>query len=96
MLILKAISVKPMHGWSIANRIALATNQQLLVRQGSLYPALHRLEAKGYITAEWGPSENNRKAKFYGLTAKGRKRLTEETGNWKQFSTAVDLVLQMS
>ena len=94
MLILKAISNEPQHGWAIAQRIQQVSNNVLQVGQGSLYPALHRLEYKGWIRAQWGSSENNRKARFYSLTAAGRKALNAELENWDRLSGAVNLVLQ--
>jgi PadR family transcriptional regulator PadR len=94
MLILKAIAIEPQHGWAIAQRIQLVSNDVLQVGQGSLYPALHRLEYKGWIRAKWGASENNRKARFYCLTASGRKQLDTELANWDRLSGAVNLVLQ--
>ena len=93
MLILKAISLEPMHGWGIAQRIQQVSQDALQVQQGSLYPALHRLEHRGWITASWGTSENNRKAKYYRLTATGRRHLERETQVWRRFSLAVELVL---
>ena len=94
MLILKAIVNEPQHGWAIAQRIQQVSNNVLQIGQGSLYPALHRLEYKGWIRAQWGTSENNRKARFYSLTAAGRKRLNTELENWSRLSGAVNLVLQ--
>ncbi len=93
MLILKALSLEPMHGWGVAQRIQAISQEALQVNQGSLYPALHRLAHRGLIASEWGTSENNRKAKFYRLTATGRRRLQEETESWRRFSAAVELVL---
>jgi transcriptional regulator len=93
MLILKAIAHEPQHGWAIAQRIQQVSNNVLQVGQGSLYPALHRLEYKGWIKAQWGASENNRKARFYSLTAAGRKQLTTEVENWERLAGAVNLVL---
>ena len=93
MLILKAVANEPQHGWAIAQRIQQVSNNVLQVGQGSLYPALHRLEYKGWIKAQWGASENNRKARFYSLTAAGRKRLTAELENWERLASAVNLVL---
>ncbi|HEX8813073.1 MAG TPA: PadR family transcriptional regulator [Terracidiphilus sp.] len=93
MLILKAIVNEPQHGWAISQRIQQVSNNVLQVGQGSLYPALHRLEYKGWIKAEWGTSENNRKARFYALTAAGRKQLTAELENWQRLADAVNLVL---
>ncbi len=89
LLILKALAMGPMHGWSIAQRIKARSRDVLQVQQGSLYPALHKLETHGLITAEWGESENNRKAKYYSLTAKGRKHLEEEEANWQRLSKAI-------
>lgn len=93
MLILKAIVHEPQHGWAIAQRIQQVSNNVLQVGQGSLYPALHRLEYKGWIKAQWGASENNRKARFYSLTAAGRKHMAEEVENWERLAGAVNLVL---
>ncbi len=94
MLILKAIAADPQHGWAIAQRIQQVSNNVLQVGQGSLYPALHRLEYKGWIKAQWGASDNNRKARFYSLTAAGRKQLAAELDNWQRLAGAVNLVLQ--
>ncbi|HEU4585679.1 MAG TPA: PadR family transcriptional regulator, partial [Gemmatimonadaceae bacterium] len=93
LLILKAVSLEPMHGWGIAQRIQQISRDALQVNQGSLYPALHRLEDRGWITAKWGTSENNRKARFYRLTAAGRAQLATETANWERFAIAMQLVL---
>lgn len=93
MLILKALSLKAMHGWGVAQRIQQMSEDVLRLNQGSLYPALHRLEHRGWIAAEWGTSDNNRRAKFYRLTATGRKQLAEAEASWRKFSRAVDLVL---
>ena len=93
LLILKTLAIKPMHGFGISQRIQQVSNEILQVQQGSLYPALYRLEQKSWISAEWGTSENNRKAKFYTLTRKGRQHLESETGNWRRFSLAVGLIL---
>jgi transcriptional regulator len=94
MLILKAIANDAQHGWAIAQRIQQVSNNVLQVGQGSLYPALHRLEYKGWIKAQWGASDNNRKARFYSLTAAGRKQLAAELDNWQRLAGAVNLVLQ--
>ena len=94
MLILKAIANDAQHGWAIAQRIQQVSNNVLQIGQGSLYPALHRLEYKGWIKAQWGASENNRKARFYSLTAAGRKQLAAELDNWQRLAGAVNLVLQ--
>ena len=94
MLILKAIALEPEHGWAIAQRIQQVSNNVLMIGQGSLYPALHRLEYKGWIRAQWGSSENNRRARFYSLTAAGRKQLHAEIENWDRLAGAVNLVLE--
>lgn len=95
LLILRTLGAnEPMHGWGIAQRIQLVSKEALTVNQGSLYPALHRLEAQGLIEAEWGLSENNRQAKFYRLTKAGRKQLAAETDYWQRFTAAVGLVLK--
>ena len=93
LLILKTLVGGPMHGWGISLRIQQVSQEVLQVNQGSLYPALHRLEQQGLIAAEWGNSENNRQAKFYELTKSGRKQLVDETRNWERLSTAVARVL---
>lgn len=94
LLILKTIALDPMHGWGIAQRIRLVSKDVLQVNQGALYPALHRLEQQGWITAKWGESENNRRAKYYSVTPAGRKYLNQERANWDRLSTAIDLVLE--
>jgi PadR family transcriptional regulator, regulatory protein PadR len=96
LLILKTVALEPMHGWGIAQRIQLISKEVLQVQQGSLYPALHRLEQQGWIQSEWGASENNRRAKFYSLTRTGQRQLERETANWNRLSAAVRLVLQGS
>jgi PadR family transcriptional regulator, regulatory protein PadR len=93
LLILKALSLQPMHGWGISQRVRQLSRDVLQVHQGSLYPALHRLEHAGIVFAEWGLSDNNRRAKYYRLTAAGRRRLAEETATWQRFATAVHHVL---
>jgi PadR family transcriptional regulator PadR len=93
VLILKALVWGPLHGYAITNLIRRQTDEALLVEEGTLYPALWRLESKGLLEAEWGLSENNRKAKFYRLTAEGRRRLREETKTWDAYATAVSKVL---
>ncbi len=93
LLILKTLALQPMHGWGISQRIQQVSRDVLQVNQGSLYPALHRLEVKGWIEAAWGTSENNRRAKFYSLTPAGRARLEAETESWRRFVGAVDLIL---
>ncbi len=94
MLILKTLALEPAHGWGIAQRIQQVSRDVLQVNQGSLYPALYRLEHQGWIAAEWGTSENNRKAKFYRLTQEGRRQLDAETENWARVSDAIDRILQ--
>jgi len=93
LLILKTVALEPMHGWAIAQRIQQISNDVLQVQQGSLYPALHKLEQQGWIRAEWGESENNRRAKYYSLTGEGREYLERELSNWERLSAAIDLVL---
>jgi PadR family transcriptional regulator, regulatory protein PadR len=93
VMILKTLALEPMHGWGIAQRIQQISKEVLQVGQGSLYPALHRLERKKWIRSEWMPSENNRRAKYYSLTRLGRKQLESELENWKRLSTAIALVL---
>jgi transcriptional regulator len=94
LLILRTLALEAMHGWGIAQRIQQVSNDALQIGQGSLYPALHRLEYKGWIKAEWGASENNRKAKYYSLTKTGQKQLQAERENWGRISTAIALVLK--
>ena len=89
LLILRTLALGPQHGWAISERIHQVSSKVLQVQQGSLYPALHRLERRGWIKANWGTSENNRRAKFYELTAAGRKRLREETDTWNRLATAI-------
>jgi PadR family transcriptional regulator, regulatory protein PadR len=93
MLILKAVSLRPLHGYGVLLRIAQISKGKLDIPQGSLYPALYRLEHQGLIDAEWGDSDNNRKAKYYTLTTAGRRRLKEETASWNQLTSAVASVL---
>ena len=94
LLILRTIAREPLHGWGIAKRIQLVSGDVLAVGQGSLYPALHRLEQQGWIEAEWKASDLGRAAKFYGLTREGRKQLARELESWQRLSTAVGLVIQ--
>lgn len=94
LLILRSLALEPMHGWGIAQRIQQASRDVLQIGQGSLYPALHRLEYRGWIQAEWGESENNRRAKFYSLTRAGKKQLEAELQNWERLSSAIALVLK--
>jgi transcriptional regulator len=96
LLILKALSLEPMHGWGISERIHQVSRETLQIPQGSLYPALHRLERRGWISASWGASDNNRRAKYYELTRAGRKQLEAEAQDWERLTTAVALVLRMS
>ena len=97
LLILRTLAANDaMHGWAIAQRLQQVSRDTFVVNQGSLYPALHRLEAQGWIEAEWGESENNRRAKFYQLTRAGRKQLAEEVEHWERFAAAVGLVLKSS
>jgi PadR family transcriptional regulator len=93
LLILRTIALAPMHGWAIAQRIQQISNSLLRVQQGSLYPALHRLEHQGWITAGWGVSDNNRRARFYSLTGAGRRQLEAEVAKWERLSAGVNLVL---
>ncbi|HMD19035.1 MAG TPA: PadR family transcriptional regulator [Alloacidobacterium sp.] len=93
LLILRTLALGSMHGWGIAQRIQQVSKDVLQVGQGSLYPALHRLEYKGWIKAEWGPSENNRRAKFYSLTPEGQGQLEAERSNWERMAEAIGLVL---
>lgn len=94
LLILRTVALEPMHGWAIAQRIRQMSNEQLRVGQSALYPALHKLEQQGLIEAEWASSENNRRAKYYKLTAAGRKALKTETATWERLSTAISLVVK--
>jgi len=94
LLILKTIALEPMHGWAIAQRIRQLSDDILQVQQGSLYPALQRLEKQGWITADWGASENNRRARFYRLTKAGQKRLRQEEAAWARLSGGIGMVLR--
>ena len=96
MLILKTVALGPVHGYGISLRIRQVSDEVLQVQQGSLYPALHRLEKRGWLLSEWGESENGREAKFYRLSAKGRRQLAEEEATWHRLAQAVSLVLKMS
>ena len=93
LLIMKTLALRPAHGWDIAQRIQQVSENVLSVNQGSLYPALHRLELNGLVVADWGVSENNRRAKFYKLTAAGRKELAAQTASWERITGAIHLVL---
>jgi len=94
LLILKSLVLEPLHGWAIAGRIRQLSNEVLLVQQGSLYPALQRLEHQGWIAATWGVSDQKRRAKFYSLTRAGRKQLDRETASWERLAAAVTLVVR--
>lgn len=94
LLILKTIAVEPMHGWAIAQRIRQMSGEVLQVGQGALYPALHKLEQNGWISAEWAASENNRRAKYYTLTRAGRKALEQEAAQWERLSAAISLIVR--
>ncbi|HEY1470908.1 MAG TPA: PadR family transcriptional regulator [Candidatus Acidoferrum sp.] len=94
LLILRTLALGPNHGWAISERIHQISSKVLQVQQGSLYPALHRLERRGWIKARWGASDNNRRAKYYELTATGRKQLEAETSQWRKLSAAVAQVLE--
>ena len=93
LLILKAVDLQPMHGWGIGLRIEQLSKGKLEVNQGSLYPALQRLEHKGYIVSDWQQTENNRRARYYRITASGRQALGEEVAKWKRFASAIQVVL---
>lgn len=96
LLILKALTLGPMHGWSIAQQIKARSKDILQVQQGSLYPALHKLETIGLIDAEWGESDNNRRAKYYALTPKGRRHLEDEEANWERLSKAISRFIRFT
>jgi PadR family transcriptional regulator PadR len=96
MLVLKIVALEPLHGYGIAQRIRQISQDVLQVQQGSLYPALHRLEKRGWMKAEWGEAETGREAKFYSLTREGRKQLDAESANWDRLSAAVGLILRTS
>jgi PadR family transcriptional regulator PadR len=93
LLILKVVALDAMHGWAISERLQQVSYDSIQVQQGSLYPALHRLERRGWLKAKWAISENNRRAKYYGLTPAGRKQLAVETIEWRKLTDAVDLIL---
>src|SRR5919205_111142 len=95
LLILKILALEPLNGWAIGQRLRQVSGDVLQVSDGSLYPALHKLEQEGWIKAEWKPSENNRHAKFYKLTRPGRKQLEQETANWNRLSAAISLVMEL-
>jgi len=93
LLILKTVALEPQHGWAISERLHQISSASLHIKQGSLYPALHRLERRGWIKARWGTSDNNRRAKYYELTKKGRARLDAETSAWRKLTAAIGQVL---
>jgi PadR family transcriptional regulator, regulatory protein PadR len=95
MLILKILALEPMNGWALSQRLKQISSDVLGVSDGSLYPALHKLEQQGWITAEWKPSENNRRAKFYSLTRPGRRQLERETANWNRVSAAISGIVKL-
>jgi transcriptional regulator len=94
LLVLKSLVLEPLHGWAVARRIRQLSNDVLLVQQGSLYPALQRLEHQGWIAAKWGVSEQKRRAKFYALTRAGRKQLERESASWERLAAAITLVVR--
>ncbi|MGJ5820981.1 PadR family transcriptional regulator [Paludibaculum fermentans] len=96
LLLLKILALEPLHGWAISLRLRSISGDVLQVSEGSLYPALHKLEQEGWIQAEWKQTENNRRAKFYSVTGLGRKQLETETANWQRLSTAITNVVQIS
>ena len=95
LLLLKILALEPLHGWAVSHRLKQVSGDVLQVSDGSLYPALHKLEQEGWITAEWRPSENNRRAKFYSLTRLGRRHLEKETANWDRLSSAISHVVRL-
>jgi len=95
LLLLKILALEPLHGWAISQRLTQISGDVLQVSDGSLYPALHKLEQEGWIQSEWKPSENNRRAKFYSLTRLGRRQLEKETANWNRLSSAISHVVQL-
>jgi len=95
MLILKILALQPLNGWAISQRLKQISSEVLGVSDGSLYPALHKLERRGWIRAHWKPSENNRRAKFYSLTGLGRKQLEKETANWNRVSAAISGIIEL-
>jgi len=95
LLILKIVALQPLNGWAISQRLKQISGEVLQVSDGSLYPALHKLEQEGWITAEWRSSENNRRAKFYSLTRLGRRQLEKETANWNRLSAAISTVVKL-
>ncbi|HEY7476250.1 MAG TPA: PadR family transcriptional regulator [Vicinamibacterales bacterium] len=95
LLILKILALEALNGWAIGQRLRQISNEVLQVSDGSLYPALHKLEQQGWVTAEWRPSENNRRAKFYSLTRPGRRQLEQESANWRRLSIAISQVVKI-
>jgi PadR family transcriptional regulator PadR len=96
LLILKILDLQPLHGWALGQRLKQVSGDILQVSDGSLYPALHKLEQQGWIQSEWKPSDNNRRARFYSLTRLGRRHLTKETANWERLSTAISGVVRLT
>jgi len=96
LLVLKILALQPLHGWALSQRLKQVSGDVLQVSDGSLYPALHKLEQQGWIQAEWRPTENNRRAKFYSLTRLGRRHLEKEAANWKRISTAISSVMRLT
>lgn len=96
LLILRTLALGPQHGFGVSQRIAQVSKEVFQINQGSLYPALHRLEQRGWIAAEWGESDNNRRAKFYALTRTGRKQLEAEQRNWEKVTAAIERILEMA
>ncbi len=96
LLILKILALEPLHGWALSQRLKQVSNEVLQVSDGSLYPALHKLEQQGWIQAEWKPTENNRRAKFYSLTRLGRRQMETEAANWDRISTAITSVVRLT
>ena len=96
LLILKILALQPLHGWALSQRLKQVSGEVLQVSDGSLYPALHKLEQQGWIQAEWKPTENNRRAKFYSLTRLGRRHLEQEAANWERISTAISGVMRLT
>ena len=94
LLVLKTLSLQPLHGWGISQRVQQLSGGEMEVNQGSLYPALQRLEQQGLIRSDWGVTENNRRARFYEITPIGRRALEQETGSWRRFSASVEMVLR--
>jgi PadR family transcriptional regulator, regulatory protein PadR len=96
LLVLKILALEPLHGWALSQRLKQVSGEVLQVSDGSLYPALHKLEQQGWIQAEWKPTENNRRAKFYSLTRLGRRHLEREAANWERISTAISSVMRLT